>query len=277
MINILKNKKKRNINNKSNNKNNKNKEAEKSNMKKSKTEKNSGIYYSTIKKNKNNSNNDINNDSFFDEGINLENLYDIKGLDNKILDKNKEINNKGNYSSGNKINFFELEKLNLSNIKVKEDSNFNSKNLCKIDYENINDNDKNIQLKENNNISTIKKDLNNDICDNNIVKNSFSNSSYNRLDEENNLKEKINIPCNISPIIKNCPQNNLKKLNDSLSKSDFLYSLNIKNSNDFNNINMISSSKDIKADYSNKNNNNSKEFLNILFISLYRILLLVIF
>ena len=155
-----------------------------------------------------------------------------------------------------KANIFELEKLNLSNIKRKEDSNYNSKNLYKIDCENINDNynDENI-LKENNDISTIKKGLNNDNCDNNIIKNiSFNSSSYNRLDEENNLKEKINIPNNISPIIKNALHNNLQKLSCSLSKSDFSYSLNIKNSNNFNNIN-------INMD-SNKNSNKNKELVN---------------
>ena len=164
-------------------------------------------------------NNGINNDSFFNEGLNLENIYDINALNEK--NKKNEINLSIN--SKNKINLLEIENLNLSTIKKKDDSTQNINNISKMNVKN--------SIKDNN--------------DNIIKKISFETLSCNALDEENNIKEKKNIPLNISPIIKYSEKKNQFLLNGD---SNFSYSLNIQN-NENNHIDIVVDSN-INSNYS---------------------------
>ena len=74
---------------------------------------------------------------------------------------------------------------------------------------------------------------------------SFETLSCNALDEENNIKEKKNIPLNISPIIK---YNEKKKQFLLNGDSNFSYSLNIQN-NENNHIDIVVDSN-INSNYS---------------------------
>ena len=99
-------------------------------------------------------------------------------------DKNNNINDNKKAYNNNKDEYFEIEKLNNINLSKKEDQL------------NIN---KNIEMNNDNN--NILNNLNNGVQ---IKTNeqSLDTSSFNRLGEDTNLKEKINIPFYISPQIK---------------------------------------------------------------------------
>ena len=185
-------------------------------------------------------------DSFFDEGINNDNLYDLKEDNKKYLDlKNDNIldikidkeNINKNYNDINHINIFEDGKLNISNINQNQDSNLysknsndiiNEKNLGKnIEYNNDknnnnNINDKNNNIYYNNNNENNNNNISNNIENNNNISNNITYNSNNI--NYNNNKNNINMHNDIYKL------NNLEKKNENnINKINGLNNQNIKN------------------------------------------------
>ena len=120
---------------------------------------------------------------------NLSNLNVINNINNKI---GKTIYLEKNFSKeNNKVNILEFEKLNLSVIKKRENSNLNSSKE---------------NLKQDNSITNEEKNKNLnskiDITNEKIIKDfSYGSSCIGSVDDIN-LKSKINLPINIGPLIK---------------------------------------------------------------------------
>ena len=160
------------------------------------------------------------NESFFNEGLNSESL-----CDNKIL---KEKN-----SQKKEIKLLDIEKLDLSTIQKKDDSNINTNNGNKI----------NNNLKEENDIIVKKMSFETVSC------------SGNAIDDENDIKVKKNIPLNISPIIKIKDKKNQFLLDNNLDIIGDSKDLNM----DINkNINVNETDELIKSiEQENKTSNNN--------------------
>ena len=181
--------------------------------------------------------------------------------------------NKQDNNNNDKYILFEDEKLNISNIKIKETNlnsnktnnehlvNNNSNNYCSNN--DIKNNELNKGNKDNNNENKVDN-LNNNITQN-LSKEKSLDSSCNGLGDDTDLHEKINIPLDISPQIK---RKDLTMLNNSNNKTNNSNSKdNINNnissmSNNKNDINaIINQTHDIPQNilkYKNKQLNNSK-------------------
>ena len=152
------------------------------------------------KNNKEKNNNEKIVDSLFNEAINTEKLCNLK--------ENDDINN----NNSNKENIFEEQKLNISNIKQKQETISNS---------NLINNEEYINNLENNGIN------NNNIKDNmnepnkNESKIISLESSCDGLGDDTDLKEKINMPFQVTPLFKNNNKNNMREhSSNNNSKND---------------------------------------------------------
>ena len=249
---------------------------------------NSGIVSSIGENNiKEKNNNEKTNDSFFNEGINIENLCNLKENNNEI-NNNIKYNDDNNNEKENKINF-ENEKSNRSYIKQKSNTNLNSKNSNKTNEQNemnfenenkTNINEKNIENTnnvDNNEINNKNSIVNSNSKINNISLEKSNDSSCNGLGEDTDIKGKINTPFYVTPIIRKASQrssigiNNIdylnlkenKKINDinTSKKSSFSNISNIQENNPINNQNknMINFDNIINQTHERPQNNKYKK------------------
>ena len=222
-------------------------------------------------------NNEKRNNPIFEEKIN--NLKELKenneNENNKDSEKKKDI--EVNDVNQNNMNIFEDEKLNISDIKKKQETNSYYKNT----NEKINENEEIIEksrIESNQNISKyhIEEKINNnqdkinesDIVNSELNKDNQSSknlddnkninediscdSSSNGLGEDSNLENKINLPINISPTIKNLNNN---KLNEIYNSNNITNNSKLTNKNDLSDSN---SNDNLKM----KNKNNIENIMN---------------
>ena len=255
----------------------------------------SSIREINIKGKNNNEKSNDNDDSFFKEGINIEDLSDNNKNEIKTDKKEVEINiNNNSSANGNKNNDNKNNNNNNGNNDYKyNNDNNNIINNNIINYSNIrndeeikniiNENQKstlsnNIKINNTNESKESKVSLNSKSSksyktSNNIlekeIKNtnesklhiskekSINSSSYNELGEDLNIKGKINLPIFAGPIIKKSSQENINNIKNNNSSENNSIDNKYLNSNNSHNY-FINSNHSNEINSKSPNNNYKK-------------------